>query len=656
VVPNDVDKTAKAIEEFLRPFIRNSEEPPEYTVVAQALICENYKLVHRLLKDDGGVSLLLPEDTIDVEAYLNRHLNNHQDLSSMQLAGKHEQVAELVAKAVKPIHGSTKRNVIVGFSMRGSGKTQLLKRFVRIFIGNEMAHPGVVLVRCLDRAAKAPWMLELLSPTRRVDVCQKALCLLIQDHLEDLGLVRQGQVVFSDVGSAYSEWMRLTKSRYVVIALDTCEVLADQAGFSTHSDGTRYTLLEEFCLSIPSPHAIVCVGCNASIKQTDFVLTKANVTPLDPLEPIPQIELATTLTSWKVTSDVAMQLPFHELTGGVPRVLRSACGWSYQGFLLQKPGNSYISGFDSWVGRVHDLYPVVDKAPRTVLYHLYLQSCTKWPLTKNPMELAVLPGEMTYATAIKKSLCTIRKVPEEDRYFVATSPIVLCGQLGTSEKWPVQPKDLLSLDSYKAVLQGGALDTGVPFERLFMFSLMARYTLASPVGKWVRLSTVLAGAVHPADVAEAEKYEVCCTALECGNVVYSEAEERARSDTGLLLWNGGNATAHHDGYIACRTGTKSGVMAINCRCGHPKTPSELFTKTAQQLHSKERTLLHKTWSLGDEGHISFPLLVVTNKKNNDEAMNLYAGRVIRMTASEMSICEWLGVHKSDTKVRYTQVL
>jgi len=104
----------------------------------------------------------------------------------------------------------------------------------------------------------------------------------------------------------------------------------------------------------------------------------------------------------------------------------------------------------------------------------------------------VLPNEMTYATAIKKSLCTIRMVPqsEGDRYFVATSPIVLCAQLGNALEWPVPPSELLSLCSYKAVLQGGALDTGVPFERVFMFSLMARYALASGIrslGQWVSM-------------------------------------------------------------------------------------------------------------------------------------------------------------------------
>jgi len=221
----------------------------------------------------------------------------------------------------------------------------------------------------------------------------------------------------------------------------------------------------------------VCIGCSASIKQTDLVLTQANVTQLDPLEPIPQAQLAATLASWKVTSDATMQLLFYELSGGVPRVLRSAACWSHPntGFLLRHPANSYMVGFDSWVTNVHSLYPVdTAQRPLSTLYALYLQSCTKWPFTTNPREMHVLPNGMTYATAMEHSLCTIRHDVNRGLYFVAASPIVLCGQLGTSTTWPMQPHDLLSLDAYQAVLRAGAVDTGVPFERVLIHDVKYR--------------------------------------------------------------------------------------------------------------------------------------------------------------------------------------
>ena len=199
-----------------------------------------------------------------------------------------------------------------------------------------------------------------MQPSRHPSPCQRALCLLIQDHLTDVGLIGHGTTEFGDEGTAYEAWMKLTNSQVGVIALDTCEELAEKDGFSVHSDRTRYTMLEEFCVSIPAPHAIVCVGCSASINRTEFVLTKANVTTLEPLEPIAQREVAAALDSWSVKADEALRLLFHELTGGVPPVLRDASVRSYTGFLLQQPGRSYTSAFDSWALYVQEaLYPLL---------------------------------------------------------------------------------------------------------------------------------------------------------------------------------------------------------------------------------------------------------------------------------------------------------
>ncbi|CUG93690.1 Bodo-specific multi-copy gene family, putative [Bodo saltans] len=116
------------------------------------------------------------------------------------------------------------------------------------------------------------------------------LCELIRMHVVSITGYPQDPSHYCDPQTAYSTWMSETASYFQIpvgmqcdplIFLDTCEVLAQHDHkYRVHkSSGKPYTLLEAFCIAVPSPHGIFVAGTNFSLPVTDpMYVTMANMT------------------------------------------------------------------------------------------------------------------------------------------------------------------------------------------------------------------------------------------------------------------------------------------------------------------------------------------------------------------------------------------
>ena len=310
---------------------------------------------------------------IAVEAYLNKHLNNSEDPYNM----------ELVARTLPDLGygGASKPLILWLYSMRGSGKTAMLKYMVFKLFDDECQR-GRVIARCCQRSQQglAPWIVAALDFDPH-----EAFRLLVEEHLRE---VVRPDISIPTGANVYDVWMRETADKYkaasaCTVLLDTCEILAMAVSQKQHSMAPHAmkTALELLCGVAIYPHRFVVVGCNANITTDSVILTGYIVSELHRLLPIP---LEARHMMWNAAFKSTVWEIFHELTGGIPRLLRLVAATKTE---VCMSGSCYDAPkfcFDQWLCKVRALYPPpTDKSWKRALYWLALGSCVKFPIQKD---------------------------------------------------------------------------------------------------------------------------------------------------------------------------------------------------------------------------------------------------------------------------------
>ncbi|CUG81156.1 Bodo-specific multi-copy gene family, putative [Bodo saltans] len=165
----------------------------------------------------------------------------------------------------------------------------------------------------------------------------EGLCELIRGHVATVTGRPQAPANYSTAEAAYKMmedetklYFRIpddAKDVYPLIVLDTCEVLAElHHAFNKHKSGIPHTLLESFCSKVPSPRCIVAICCNAKFEQDELTASHAHLISIGPLQPLSAEGHHKAITkSWGVEGiDPHVRTIVHQLSGGVPRLLRAA--------------------------------------------------------------------------------------------------------------------------------------------------------------------------------------------------------------------------------------------------------------------------------------------------------------------------------------------
>lgn len=273
--------TGLDIGRLLRPNLARSAVSPNYDTLATLL----------QLGDTESLGLLLRKHTkppqlkeLTVESYLKHHT------SKPAVLPLREGCAEGWEKALSLQPGSEKRNIAFCATPRDSDTTELVKQFV-YSKRREAMKCGRVIVRCCETESnqKAPWMMKVqgeraTNQTADASSVQEGLCELIRSHVESVTGYPQSLCDYCDPQTAYASWMSETARCFAIteetnhmeplIILDTCEQLArDKHKYLVHRFSERpYTLLEAFCLAIPSPRSIFVLGNEAKFDTSDPVL------------------------------------------------------------------------------------------------------------------------------------------------------------------------------------------------------------------------------------------------------------------------------------------------------------------------------------------------------------------------------------------------
>jgi hypothetical protein len=550
---------------------------------------------------------------VDVEALLNQHVNNSGDRGDMKLQQRDDVLGLLDSKL--DFHpASPKRNVVCCFACRGSGKTQLIKRFV---VGHRMdaAKCGRVIVRCCEKA-KGEWI-ELCLRGRP----EEGLCELVRMHVEEVTKKAQDKRLYSTPGAAYAMWVTETAACYSIpqgatkmrplIILDTCEVLAaEMHPTQTHtSSGKRYTLLEAFCFAVPAPESIFVIGCNAGITSTDLVLTAANLTPVPPLRPLTEEghKLAVT-ESWKQGIDDVVREPLYHLAGGLPRLLRFAHHAEIgRVTLAQNSFTAFAQCFEKFQRCAADCYPL-SKVSGRIAYSCLLASSTK--LTVGLDDPVPLPREWrsvqssdasdvwTFKKAVETSIGTWRQSTDDAStgHFVVPPIIFTDGAAKSAGISPMRiaPSQLHPfLDSEVVQEFGKHAPTirGQLFELSFLYAVYARYLLArwraANDDAWVALEEVFQGAFHPKQKGVVVRYEVN---LSKGVQVEAAAAYR-NAGKEHVTYPGKGKNTHHDAYLWCReksNPSNAHPMALQLRHGGPKSVTDLEAQLMQARGSRHK--------------------------------------------------------------------
>ncbi|CUE63816.1 Bodo-specific multi-copy gene family, putative [Bodo saltans] len=293
--------TARDIQHLLQQHLATSATSVNYDVFA---------LLHHA-GDEASLNILLRAYTetnlseeVDMKTFLDINLTTVQpkaaflplqDRASIELSDR-------VEKALKPIAGSEKRRIVFCSSSSGSGKTE----FVKLFTSSRRAAAmkcGRVIVRCCAKQ-QTQWVSGVMAeslkkhedmpgllPKNSID---RALCELVRAHVELVTGYPQDPSNYCDPQTAYATWVKETARCFRIaeetvtmqplIILDSCEVLArEHHKYLVHrSSGKPYTMLEAFCLSVPSPYGIFVIGCETNVNTSDPVLLAlANVIRVD---------------------------------------------------------------------------------------------------------------------------------------------------------------------------------------------------------------------------------------------------------------------------------------------------------------------------------------------------------------------------------------
>ncbi len=359
-------------------------------------------------------------------------------------------------------------------------------------------------------------------------------------------------------------------------------------------------------------------------------------------------------------------MPLHELSGGIPRLLRAAHE-SYDVSLGDGAWNAVSTGIEEWRDQCQSMYPHDSDCPR--VYSMLLASATKFAVSENqevilpPREelRGPPPAKMSYKAATEASLCGRVQKPgsklADDSSMTIVVPPILAGDetdFGMREL-PITPSQLHPLlESPLLKLRTSPDVRATLIEKPFLYSLYARYLLvlwknqrATRASGWVPLEEVLAGAVSDAGGMNLKGIEVCLKRGVEESPRHGD-DKHARPDT--VTWTGGaNRSPHHDAYLWCRTsGQPSGKslhgMALQLGHGRPKEAREIYRQTFVNPDLRRP--------------LALPLLVVCNHraardeaewriKNNaikglsKEQRRALQSRVVFVDASAMSSTAWL---------------
>ncbi|CUG89378.1 Bodo-specific multi-copy gene family, putative [Bodo saltans] len=429
-----------------------------------------------------------------------------------------------VEVALSPQPGSEVRSIAFCSSPPGTGKTQFIKHFVFEKRAQAMKY-GRVIVRCCDKTESGmddKWLKKVRedcatnSRPSAGNSTDEALCELIRTHVESVTGSAQTPSNYRDPHTAYATWMSETARHFNITAdntnvdalviIDTGETLSqhDHKSLVHKHSGKPYTLLEAFCLAVPSPYGILVVGCDIAIELVDpTYLSKAQVTDIGPLAPLSDAGSRKALEESWGTHAVSFD-PRVCLSGGVPRLLRQL---EYDGMVTEE-------WLQKFTAHARAQYPIHEpRLPRA--YTCLLTSSTKARISKdekivvNPLWTISCKAFNTYNDAIKLS---IGSYDDSTRRFMMP-PITMVDVMLERHKPPIRPSDLhpfLKLDVLTQIPTFTDEDRVRVFVPAFLQAVYARYLLASWESNhpWVSLEKVFEGAVRPDEVPMLRKIKV----------------------------------------------------------------------------------------------------------------------------------------------------
>lgn len=595
---------------------------------------------------------------VDVESYLREHLDPKSDGAEMPLQERAPQL-KVADDWLRLSPGSEKRQVALCYSPRGSGKTQFVKSFVHEKRLEAMKR-GRVIVRCCAVAAQQKpqsWLTHVLqdgSQHQRLSNADnftgEGLCELIREHVESVTGYPQVPFNYRDAQTAYDTWMSETAWFFEIqndkthnmdplIILDSCEKLAEHEHHShkhTSINGgkTPYTLLEAFCLAMPSPLGRgLFIGCNAKF-DANFSLSFANVRSFGPLLPLTLEGFKNAMeNSWKRSVDNSVVLPLYDLCGGQPRFLRHAVEPHYVG------GGS-VDGFFQWFEALKEAAKPEVSAEKDKWFP-YAHTCLLASSTKAKVEgnIVVNPEWVkdarmtrTYDEAMIFSIGTYDAATQ--RFMVPpiafVDPIAPIDSAKSNE--PIRtilPSDLhpfLKSEVAQLFRHADALERGRQFEKPFTYAVYARYLLEywkDTSNPWVSLTKVFEDAIQAKQLPVMDEYEVNLSAgMKSGAISYEAAMMTANVITHV------GRTAHHDAYIWCRKKKNKKhefVIPLQIRFGDAK---ELWKLKEQLLQSK------------DTGAEEAQLLLSVNQ-TECHVYDSHWDKIMMINADKMSTLGWL---------------
>lgn len=290
--------SASDIKLLLQNHLQRSSAPPSYDALAKLLELKDIESINIILRE---ITAPPPPKAIDVDAYLGNAAVPHLDAAALMT--KQEDLGELckrAERALSVLRGSEKRNIASYSSPQTTRNTQLVKSFVHSKRADAIKC-GRVIVRSCKTEADSSWMASVQEERARSlhytsspgaserSPIQRGLCELIRSHVESVTDCPQSRSNYAHPQIAYASWISETARCFNIhpegnvsplIILDSCEFLSmhDHNSLVHKHSATPYTLLEAFCLAVPSPHSIFVVGCDAKIDTSDpLMLAIANV-------------------------------------------------------------------------------------------------------------------------------------------------------------------------------------------------------------------------------------------------------------------------------------------------------------------------------------------------------------------------------------------
>jgi hypothetical protein len=486
----------------------------------------------------------------------------------------------------------------------------------------------------------------------------EGLCALIRMHVSSVTGREQDESSYSNPEMAYASWIRETSEYFGIpagmanveplIVLDTCELLAlDNHKTLRHKmSGTPYTLLEAFCLAVPSPHRIFAIGCNAMISTDEVFLTMARVTKLPALAPLTEAGYVLASESWKSKVDKDMQTPLHHWAGGLPRLLRLAhqpLAQAVSVSLARGCLSAFERCFETYQSAAQTDYKLKDER----LAHAYaclLASSTKARVSG---KIAVDPqwskGSIAECTYDEAAMLSIGAYDEATCRFTLP-PITLSDQVVSRMKTcPILPSQLhpfLAGDVIKHFGKHSDVERGRLFEKPFMYAVYARYLLVhlrNRKKQWVPLAKVFEGALHPDQIAFVVQYEVNLS----GGVVPAKGQAYGDATKHALTYVGGSA--HHDAYVWCRKagGGPAFAAPLQLRHGQPKAKSALVRQLGEKAppasEKKKKDEVANNEETEEVPQVPFLLSV------NQNACDTFPEHenIIMVNADAMSTISWL---------------